>query len=638
MSGKCETLNDKDDLLMYEESCKAIPDKSVLYQNVMKLERADSLFYTDVSIAGAQVILRALLDSGSMACTMNEEAERKLKSTGVALAPSETRPDIILVGCGGVNIQPESIYQLEMEVYGHAVSVPTLVVPGQRDEMILGTNVIKYIISQMKNVQGYWRVLSRPESSENDEIVQFLDMLSGLHRWKGTEMPSKVGTAKLTQAVVLCPQQEHLVWAKLPATVPVSEGSAILVEPSKSHSCKNIVIGRVVASMSSDGWVPVKVLNASNKPVTLRRNTKLADVFPCIALEDLDISPQHPASHELKTFNQMILDRDVNSVPADLRFLKQLNTLGLSDLNIEACEVSQHWKEQLVQLICKYEDVFSKNKLDCGRAKDFFHRIHLADDWPFRLPYRRVPPAHYHKLRQVLSEMEEREIIRKSASEWASPLVLVWKKSGDLRICVDYRWLNARTTKDAHPLPHQADCLAALGGNAIFSAMDLTSGFYNMEMAEEDKKFTAFTTPMGLYEFNRLPQGLCNSPASFMRLMMHIFGDQNFLTILCYLDDLLVFAPNESVALKRLELVFTRLRAHGLKLAPKKCHLLRRSVQFLGHVIDEKGVAADPDKVQAITAMTERDLMMEDEATPSQKKIVISWDGNVLSAFHTELL
>lgn len=162
MSRKNETLSNEDDLLLYEESCKAIPDKSILYQNVMKLERADSLFYTDVVIAGAQVTLRALLDSGSMACTMNVEAEHKLKSAGVALTPSETHPDIVLVGCGGVNIQPESIYQLEMEVYGHAVSVPTLVVPGQRDEMILGTNVIKYIISQMKSTHGYWRVLNRP--------------------------------------------------------------------------------------------------------------------------------------------------------------------------------------------------------------------------------------------------------------------------------------------------------------------------------------------------------------------------------------------------------------------------------------------------------------------------------------------
>ncbi|KAK3549032.1 hypothetical protein QTP70_027755, partial [Hemibagrus guttatus] len=90
--------------------------------------------------------------------------------------------------------------------------------------------------------------------------------------------------------------------------------------------------------------------------------------------------------------------------------------------------------------------------------------------------------------------------------------------------------------------------------------MDLTSGFYNIVVSEEDRKFTAFTTPMGLYEFNRLPQGLCNSPASFMQLMTNIFGDQNFLTLLCYLDDLLMYTPNEEEAVKRLELMFTRLR------------------------------------------------------------------------------
>lgn len=155
-----------------------------------------------------------------------------------------------------------------------------------------------------------------------------------------------------------------------------------------------------------------------------------------------------------------------------------------------------------------------------------------------------MPPAEYHKLHQVLNEMEERDIIRKSTSEFASPLVLVWKKNDNLRVCTDFRWLNRRTLKDAHPLPHQADCLAALGGNAFFSTMDLTSGFYNMPLHEKDRKYSAFTIPMGLYEYNRLPQGLCNSPASFMRMMTCIFGDQNFLSLLCYLDDLLVFAPS----------------------------------------------------------------------------------------------
>lgn len=114
-----------------------------------------------------------------------------------------------------------------------------------------------------------------------------------------------------------------------------------------------------------------------------------------------------------------------------------------------------------------------------------------------------------------------------------------------------------------------------------FSTMDLTSGYYNVEVHEEDKKFTAFTSPFGLYEYNRLPQGLCNSPATFMRMMTAIFGDQNFLSLLCYLDDILVFAPHEQLALQRLEMVFERLKAHNLKLAPKKCHFMRPSVDTL---------------------------------------------------------
>lgn len=123
---------------------------------------------------------------------------------------------------------------------------------------------------------------------------------------------------------------------------------------------------------------------------------------------------------------------------------------------------------------------------------------------------------------------------------------------------------------------------------------------------------------MGLYEYNRLPQGLCNSPASFMRMMTSIFSDQNCLSLLCYLDDLLVFAPTEELALERLELVFSRLRLHNLKLAPKKCWLLRRSMKFLGHIIDESGVSIDPAKVQAVSKMTTADLMDPDGVTPTQ--------------------
>ncbi len=216
--------------------------------------------------------------------------------------------------------------------------------------------------------------------------------------------------------------------------------------------------------------------------------------------------------------------------------------------------------------------------------------------------------------------MEERDIIRKSTSEYASPIVLVWKKNGNLRLCTDFRWLNARTVRDAHPLPHQADALAALGGNVFFSTMDLTSGYYNVEVHEEDKKFTAFTSPSGLYEYNRLPQGLCNSPATFRRMMMAIFRDENFSSLLCHLDDILVFAPNEQLALQRLEMVFERLKAHNLKLAPKKCHFMRPSVKFLGHIVTEDGISTDPEKVKAIVDLQEKDLMVEGTDIPSPTK------------------
>lgn len=174
-----------------------------------------------------------------------------------------------------------------------------------------------------------------------------------------------------------------------------------------------------------------------------------------------------------------------------------LKSVGMHDLDVKSCDVSEQCRQQLASLILTYEDIFLRHQLDCGEAKGFIHRIHLSDPRPFRLPYRHMAPSQYQKLRQVLSEMEEKEIIRRSTSEYSSPLVLVCKKNGDLRVCSDFRWLNWRTLKDPHPLPHQVDCLAALGGNALFCTMDLTSGFYNMPLHEDDRKFTAFTTPMG---------------------------------------------------------------------------------------------------------------------------------------------
>lgn len=130
------------------------------------------------------------------------------------------------------------------------------------------------------------------------------------------------------------------------------------------------------------------------------------------------------------------------------------------------------------------------------------HRIRLTDDRPLRLPLRRLSPAHYQKLKETLNEMEE--IIRKSSSEHI-PLELVWKKNVDLRICTNFRWLNACMGEGAHPFPHPADVFAALGGHVFVSMMDLTSGYYDVPLHDDDKKYTVSSHPLKACVCNSLP-------------------------------------------------------------------------------------------------------------------------------------
>lgn len=619
-----KSLSDSYDLAsLYEDSCAKAPKGSrVVVQAAQKIEAFSELFYTPVLVNNC-VQFKGMLDSGSMACSTSEAAVQELNSAGVLTELKHSEENIVLVGCGGSQTRPTGFYELKMQLYGVSCVVPTLVVPGQPDALILGSNVIKHIIHVLKGKDGYWEIASRHEHLSDPEVERFLSMFTSVERWKGAAAPEKIGSVKLTQAVTLLPRHEHLVWGRLPANVPMSPGSTVIVEPTSSKAMpRGVLVGRLITPLWGDRWVPMTVVNPSDKAITLKRNCKLADVSPCLAVEDFDaFQGLHRAAEDQSSASGKQQHDRSSAACLDGGLASNLSDLGLGDIDLDSCQVSETCKSRLLQLLTEYEDIFSRHPLDCGEIEGYTHRIRLVDDRPFRLPYRRVPPSHYQKLRQVLTDMEEKGIIRKSSSDYASPLVMVWKKDGGLRICNDFRWLNARTMKDAHPLPHQSDCLAALGGNCLFSTMDLTSGFFNIPMYEDDKKYTAFTTPLGLYEYNRMPQGLCNSPASFMRMMMGIFGDMNFTKLLCYLDDLLVFAPSEDEAISRLHTVFQRLRENNLKLAPKKCHLLQKRVNFLGHVIDGGGVSVDPSKVEVITNMAVQDLMEVDGFTPSVRRI-----------------
>ena len=196
--------------------------------------------------------------------------------------------------------------------------------------------------------------------------------------------------------------------------------------------------------------------------------------------------------------------------------------------------------------------------------------------------------------------MQEQGVIQPSQSPWASPIVLVQKKDGSIRFCIDYRKVNKVTRKDSYPLPKVDDLLDSLAGAQWFSTLDLASGYWQVEVHPQHREKTAFTTGQGLYEFRVMPFGLCNAPSTFQRLMELVLAGLRWDICLAYLDDIVVFGCTFEEHLQRLRIVLSRLRDANLKLNPKKCQFFQQSVSFLGHVISRHGVSTDPTKIESI--------------------------------------
>ena len=190
--------------------------------------------------------------------------------------------------------------------------------------------------------------------------------------------------------------------------------------------------------------------------------------------------------------------------------------------------------------------------------------------------------------------------IEPSDSPWASPVVLVTKKDGTTRFCVDYRRLNALTTKDAYPLPRIDDSLRLLGNQPWFSTMDLASGYWQVAMSPEPKCKAAFVTNEGLFQFRVMPFGLCNAPATFERLMDHLLCGMRWSRCLVYLDNMISFGGTVTEALGRLEEVLCHLSNFGLQLKAKKYTFMQTEVVFLGHIVGRTGLACDPAKLAAV--------------------------------------
>ena len=315
-------------------------------------------------------------------------------------------------------------------------------------------------------------------------------------------------------------------------------------------------------------------MNVSPTPLTIHQGTKLGEYTP-------------PAELML-----------INSTTSTHLPLPIESTLCVVDLS--QCNLSPAQKQKLLDLLHDYGDLFAIDGGPLGRTSLVKHAIHTEGP-PIRQPNRQQPVALKNTIDSEVQKMLQQGVIKPSHSPWSSPVVMVKKKDGLWRFCIDYRQLNSATHRDAYPLPRVDATLDSLAGSTLFTTLDLASGYWQVEVEHQDKEKTAFSTSRGHYEFNVMPFGLTNAPATFQCLMECTLAGLSGEQCLIYLDDIIIFSTTFEEHLQHLASVFDRLRSAGLKLKAKKCSFANTHVNYLGHVISRHGIEPDKAKIAAVS-------------------------------------
>jgi hypothetical protein len=216
---------------------------------------------------------------------------------------------------------------------------------------------------------------------------------------------------------------------------------------------------------------------------------------------------------------------------------------------------------------------------------------------------RHVPLPLRPKVKEELDQMEAIGVISKVdiPTPWCAGMVVVPKKEGAIRICVDLKPLNENVLREVHPLPKVDETLAQLAGAAVFSKLDANSGFWQIPLAKKSRLLTTFITPFGRYCFNKMPFGISSAPEHFQKRMSEILRGLD--GVLCLMDDVLVYGSNETEHDQRLMVALTKIQTAGVTLNPNKCEFRKKQLKFLGHLVDRDGIRADPEKTAPITAM-----------------------------------
>ena len=374
------------------------------------------------------------------------------------------------------------------------------------------------------------------------------------------------------------------------------EGQTAVICPELPKRWK--VLGGQVLVIVKQGEAYMLALNPTTEKVRIFKNTPVGKITPV-------------SEDEINALT-------TESKPVDSTKLK---------VDLTKTELTEDQKQSLLEVLSEYADIFAEDTSQLGRTSLVKHHIDTGDHQPIRSRPYRVSPFKKEIMTEHIKDMEKNNIIKPSFSPWSAPVVLIGKRSDDgstkasfrntedldpkkvfkqFRFCIDYRNLNLISKKDSYRIPRIDDTLDALcqkegQGSEWYSTLDMLSGYHQMELDEDSKEKTAFVTPhMGVWEFNVLPFGLTNGPASYQRLMETLLRGLCPKICLIYIDDLICHSRTFAEHLIHLTKIFEILRAANLKVKLSKCAFARPSVKFLGHIVSKEGIVPDPNNVKAV--------------------------------------
>ncbi|KAK6178710.1 hypothetical protein SNE40_011231 [Patella caerulea] len=448
---------------------------------------------------------------------------------------------------------------------------------------------------------GYNVIELYHKSKTNDDITESLQTLK-INKQDATKLGQllenqdhEIPVKSCDKNIIISPQSTRVLKCKV--RIANKYTGKMIFTPHIESVCPEGLVCRETLVTLKEGtvnYIKIMIQNVRNRKITLFKSTPNGILEPVSSILPL------PAAEKLNNPRCSYVDTSVrkSTTPTDV--------LWDPPINLDDSDLSEEQKKEVKALLREESAVFSKSDDDIGCAPGLQLDMQLTDQIPVKKAYLSIPRPLYGEVKDYLTNLINNKWIKKSKSPYSSPIVCIRKKNGDLRLCVDYRKINEKTIPDSQPLPRIQDALDGLLGSRVFTLLDQGKAYHQGFMGPESKKYTAFVTPWGLYEWERIPFGLSGAPAAFQRFMDNSLEGLRDNICMPYLDDVLVHSGSFSDHISHLRTVLRRLRENGIKLKPAKCEFFKKQIRYLGHVVSETGYTMDPKDVQAVVALKER--------------------------------